>query len=42
MQAPFKPVIFQRHTYQLRAVLIDRQPWFVAHDFALLINARRP
>lgn len=42
MQDAYKPVIFQRHTYQLRAVLIDRQPWFVAHDFALLINARRP
>jgi Prophage antirepressor len=42
MHTSFTPVIFQRHTHQLRAVLIDRQPWFVAHDFALLINARRP
>ncbi|MGC4009458.1 MAG: BRO family protein [Pseudomonas sp.] len=42
MQDTYKPVVFQRHTHQLRAVLIDRQPWFVAHDFALLINARRP
>ena len=42
MQGPFTPVVFQRHTHQLRAVLIDRQPWFVAHDFSLLINARRP
>lgn len=42
MQDTYKPVVFQRHTYQLRAVLIERQPWFVAHDFARLINARRP
>ncbi|MDG9858115.1 MULTISPECIES: hypothetical protein [Pseudomonas] len=42
MQDAYISVVFQRHTYQLRAVLIDRQPWFVAHDFALLIDARRP
>ncbi|MCJ1879342.1 hypothetical protein [Pseudomonas nitroreducens] len=42
MQDAYKPVVFQRHTYQLRAILIERQPWFVAHDFARQINARRP
>lgn len=42
MQDAYKPVVFQRHTYQLRAVLIERQPWFVAQDFARLINTRRP
>lgn len=42
MQDAYKPVVFQRHTHQLRTILIDRQPWFVAHDFALPINARRP
>ncbi|WP_152222289.1 hypothetical protein [Pseudomonas sp. SCB32] len=42
MQDAYKPVVFQHHTYQLRAILIERQPWFVAHDFARLINARRP
>ncbi|MCE4073614.1 MULTISPECIES: phage antirepressor [Pseudomonas] len=38
MQDAYRPVAFQRHTHQLRAVLIDRQPC----DFARLINARRP
>ncbi len=36
------PIVFQRHNHQLRTVMIDNQPWFVAHDFARLIGALRP
>ncbi|MGA4634793.1 BRO-N domain-containing protein [Pseudomonas solani] len=35
-------IVFQRHNYQLRTVMVDNQPWFVAHDFARLIGALRP
>lgn len=42
MHDAYIPIVFQRHNHQLRAVMIDHQPWFVAHDFALLISARRP
>ncbi|MGF6691803.1 BRO family protein [Pseudomonas sp. D(2018)] len=42
MHDAYTPVVFQRHTHQLRAVMIDNQPWFVAYDFALLIGAHRP
>eukprot|EP01031_Cornospumella_fuschlensis_P049079 gene49079-60077_t len=36
------PIVFQRHNHQLRTVMVDNQPWFVAHDFARLIGALRP
>lgn len=36
------PITFQRHCHQLRAVMIDNRPWFVAIDFALMIAAARP
>ncbi|MBD9632891.1 MULTISPECIES: Bro-N domain-containing protein [Pseudomonadaceae] len=42
MQDAYRPVIFQRHTHQLRAILIDRQPWFVGLDFGRLIGTGRP
>ncbi|WP_448680075.1 BRO-N domain-containing protein [Pseudomonas nicosulfuronedens] len=42
MKEPFTPVIFHRHTHQLRAVLIDRHPWFVGLDFGRLIGTGRP
>jgi prophage antirepressor-like protein len=42
MHDAYTPITFQRHNHQLRAVMIDHQPWFVAQDFALLIAARRP
>ncbi len=42
MQDAYIPVVFQRHSHQLRAVMIDNQPWFVATDFARLIGAQRP
>jgi hypothetical protein len=42
MQDTYRPVIFQRHTHQLRAVLIDRQPWLVGLDFGRLIGTCRP
>ena len=34
------PIVFQRHNHQLRTVMVDNQPWFVAHDFARLIGAQ--
>ncbi|MDT4865275.1 hypothetical protein D3C72_2113300 [compost metagenome] len=42
MQDAHIPLVFFRHNLRLRAVMIDNQPWFVAHDFAQLIGARRP
>ncbi|WP_271411751.1 BRO-N domain-containing protein [Pseudomonas sp. Q1-7] len=41
MQDAFIPVVFQRHSLQLRALMIDNRPWFVAYDFARLIAAPR-
>lgn len=38
MHEAFTPTVFQRHHNQLRAVLIDRQPWFVARDVAHLLS----
>lgn len=40
MHEAFTPTVFQRHHNQLRAVLIDRQPWFVASDVARLLSHR--
>ncbi|BBP83880.1 hypothetical protein PHLH8_35220 [Pseudomonas sp. Pc102] len=36
------PIVFQRHNHQLRTLMVDNQPWLVAHDFARLIGALRP
>lgn len=36
------PTTFQRHNRPLRAVLIDDQPWFVAHDLACLLGLHHP
>ncbi|MDE3736708.1 BRO family protein [Pseudomonas resinovorans] len=44
MHDAYTPILFHHHTHRLRAVMIDNQPWFVAHDFAQLMgvrNARR-
>ncbi|MFZ6046925.1 Bro-N domain-containing protein [Pseudomonas sp. CR3202] len=41
MQDAYTPLVFQRHTQHLRAVMIDNRPWFVAYDFARLIAAPR-
>jgi prophage antirepressor-like protein len=42
MQDAYTPLVFFRHNLRLRAVMIDNQPWFVAHDFAQLIRVRDP
>ena len=34
MQDAYTPIVFQRHSLYLRAVMIDNRPWFVGHDFA--------
>lgn len=39
MQSPtLRPHFFLRHKRQLRALLLDNQPWFVARDLGRLIN----
>ncbi|MDU9414894.1 Bro-N domain-containing protein [Pseudomonas sp. zfem005] len=38
MKKVFTPFVFYHHHQRLRAVMIDNQPWFVAHDFAQLIG----
>ena len=40
MHDALTPIVFQRHHNPLRAVLIDRQPWFVASDLCRLLNQR--
>ncbi|MNF81633.1 hypothetical protein D3C84_639160 [compost metagenome] len=41
MHDAYTPIVFQRHSLQLRAVMIDNRPWFIAYDFARLIAAPR-
>jgi len=38
-ESALKPSVFLRHHRQLRALLIDRQAWFVASDLARLTNS---
>ncbi|WP_236211901.1 BRO-N domain-containing protein [Metapseudomonas otitidis] len=38
MNKAFTPFVFYHHHQRLRAVMVDNQPWFVAHDFAQLIG----
>ncbi len=38
MSKAFTPFVFYHHHQRLRAVIVDNQPWFVAHDFAQLIG----
>lgn len=38
MQDAFTPLVFYHHHQRLRTVMVDNQPWFVAHDFAQLIG----
>ncbi|MDW3711706.1 MULTISPECIES: Bro-N domain-containing protein [Pseudomonas] len=38
MKNAFTPLVFYHHHQRLRAVMVDNQPWFVAHDFAQLIG----
>ncbi|WCD78000.1 BRO-N domain-containing protein [Pseudomonas sp. TUM22785] len=38
MKNVFTPLVFYHHQQRLRAVMVDNQPWFVAHDFAQLIG----
>ncbi|MGF6694660.1 prophage antirepressor-like protein [Metapseudomonas resinovorans] len=40
MHDAYTPIVFHHHTQRLRAVMIDNQPWFVAHDFAQLMGVR--
>ncbi|WP_280288618.1 phage antirepressor [Pseudomonas sp. BN417] len=39
MHDAYTPIVFQRHSLHLRAVMIDHRPWIVAYDFARLIAA---
>ncbi|MGA6107965.1 phage antirepressor [Pseudomonas solani] len=38
MHDAYSPLVFYHHHQRLRAVMVDNQPWFVAHDFAQLIG----
>ncbi|BAN47101.1 BRO family protein [Metapseudomonas resinovorans] len=38
MHDAYTPIVFYHHHQRLRAVMVDNQPWFVAHDFARLIG----
>lgn len=40
MRDAFIPTVFIRHNKPLRAILIDRQPWFVASDVGRLLGQR--
>lgn len=42
MDEAFTPLVLMRHRQPLRGVMIDRQPWVCAHEFARLIGHRRP
>lgn len=42
MEDAFIPLVLMRHHYPLRGVMIDRQPWVCAREFALLIGHRHP
>ncbi|MNF37506.1 hypothetical protein D3C85_474120 [compost metagenome] len=38
MHDAYIPLVFIHHSLRLRSLMIDNQPWFVAHDFARLIG----
>ncbi|MFZ6047689.1 phage antirepressor [Pseudomonas sp. CR3202] len=42
MHDAYTPLVFFHHNLRLRALMIDNQPWFVAQDFAQLIDTRLP
>ncbi|BAN48065.1 hypothetical protein [Metapseudomonas resinovorans] len=38
MHDAYTPLVFHHHHQRLRALMVDNQPWFIAHDFARLID----
>jgi prophage antirepressor-like protein len=38
MHDAFTPLVFVHHNQRLRTLMVDNQPWLVAHDFARLIG----
>ncbi|TBU81023.1 phage antirepressor [Pseudomonas daroniae] len=42
MDKAFTPLVLMRHRQSLRGVMIDRQPWVGAREFARLLGHRRP
>lgn len=42
MEDAYTPTILMRHRRPLRGVMIDRQPWVCARDFARLLGHRHP
>lgn len=42
MEEALIPLVLMRHHYPLRGVMIDRQPWVCAREFAVLIGHRHP
>jgi len=42
MEDAYIPTILMRHCRPLRGVMIDRQPWVCAREFARLLGHRHP
>lgn len=42
MEDAYIPIVLMRHNRPLRGVMIDRQPWVCAHEFARLLGHRHP
>lgn len=42
MEDAFTPIVLMRHNRPLRGVMIDRQPWVCAQEFARLLGHRHP
>ena len=42
MEDAYVPIVLMRHNRPLRGVMIDRQPWVCAWEFARLLGHRHP
>jgi prophage antirepressor-like protein len=42
MEDAYIPIVLMRHNRPLRCVMIDRQPWVCAREFARLLGHRHP
>lgn len=42
MEDAYTPIVLMRHNRPLRGVMIDRQPWVCAREFARLLGHRHP
>ena len=42
MEDAYTPIVLMRHNRPLRGVMVDRQPWVCAREFARLLGHRHP